>query len=89
MTSGTGVTADQRGDSRGQGVSGSSTIGSVEVAQAPPVPTPTPTPTPHGYWLVGSDGGIFTFGSSQFYGSTGNLKLQRPVVGISPTSDPS
>ena len=44
-------------------------------------------PTPHGYWLVGSDGGIFTFGSSQFYGSTGNLKLQRPVVGISPTAD--
>jgi hypothetical protein len=89
VTSGTDVTADQRGDSRGQGVSGSSTIGSVEVAQAPPVPTPTPTPTPtpHGYWLVGSDGGIFTFGSSQFYGSTGNLKLQRPVVGISPTSD--
>ncbi len=21
---------------------------------------------PHGYWLVGSDGGIFTFGSAQF-----------------------
>jgi hypothetical protein len=83
VTSGTGVTTDQRGDSRGQGLSGSSTIGSVEVAQAPPAPAPTP----HGYWLVGSDGGIFTFGSSQFYGSTGNLKLQRPVVGISPTSD--
>ena len=42
--------------------------------------------TPHGYWLVGSDGGIFTFGSAQFYGSTGSLKLQRPVVGITPTS---
>ena len=41
----------------------------------------------HGYWLVGSDGGIFTFGSAQFYGSTGALKLQRPVVGITPTSD--
>jgi hypothetical protein len=40
-----------------------------------------------GYWLVGSDGGIFTFGSAQFYGSTGNLKLQRPVVGITPTAD--
>ena len=35
-----------------------------------------------GYWLVGSDGGIFTFGSAQFYGSTGSLHLQRPVVGI-------
>jgi hypothetical protein len=37
--------------------------------------------------LVGSDGGIFTFGSAQFYGSTGALHLQRPVVGITPTSD--
>ena len=41
------------------------------------------TPTPCGYWLVGSDGGIFTFGQAQFHGSTGSLKLQRPVVGIS------
>jgi hypothetical protein len=36
---------------------------------------------------VGSDGGIFTFGSAAFYGSTGSLKLQRPVVGITPTPD--
>ena len=42
--------------------------------------------TNHGYWLVGSDGGIFTFGNAQFYGSTGNLSLQRPVVGITPTA---
>jgi hypothetical protein len=42
---------------------------------------------PHGYWLVGSDGGIFTFGTAQFYGSTGSLRLQRPVVGIVPTAD--
>jgi photosystem II stability/assembly factor-like uncharacterized protein len=41
----------------------------------------------HGYILVGGDGGIFTFGSAGFYGSTGDLHLQRPVVGISPTSD--
>ena len=65
---------------------------------APPNPvTPTPTPTPpvvtspsstgsHGYWLVGSDGGIFTYGDAAFYGSTGNLRLQRPVVGITPTA---
>ena len=44
-------------------------------------------PAPHGYWLVGSDGGIFTFGVAQFWGSTGSLNLQRPVVGIVPTSD--
>jgi len=42
---------------------------------------------PHGYWLVGSDGGIFTFGSAVFHGSTGSLKLNRPIVGITPTSD--
>jgi DNA-binding beta-propeller fold protein YncE len=59
-------------------------------AAAPP-PTPpatpaTPPPPTYGYWLVGSDGGIFTFGSAQFHGSTGNLRLQRPVVGISPTA---
>ena len=65
----------------------------------PPPATPTTTPTTptvsaatapaadHGYWLVGSDGGIFTFGSAQFYGSTGSLRLQRPVVGIVPTGD--
>jgi hypothetical protein len=38
----------------------------------------------HGYWLVGGDGGVFTFGNAQFYGSTGHLHLQRPVVGITP-----
>jgi hypothetical protein len=48
---------------------------------------PPPPATQHGYWLAGSDGGIFSFGSAQFYGSTGNLHLQRPVVGIVPTAD--
>jgi hypothetical protein len=52
-----------------------------------PLPTTQPPTTQHGYWLVGSDGGIFTFGSANFYGSTGNLALQRPVVGITPTAD--
>jgi hypothetical protein len=42
---------------------------------------------PQGYWLVGSDGGIFSFGAAVFHGSTGNLVLQRPVVGIAPTND--
>jgi hypothetical protein len=54
---------------------------------APPPPSPPPPTPQHGYWLVGSDGGIFSFGSAQFYGSTGNIRLQRPVVGIVPTSD--
>jgi hypothetical protein len=57
------------------------------VGPVPTVTTSSTNPPTHGYWLVGSDGGIFTFGSAQFYGSTGSLTLQRPVVGISPTSD--
>ena len=57
------------------------------VASSSPPPVTSSPPAPHGYWLVGSDGGIFSFGSAQFYGSTGSLKLQRPVVGIVPTKD--
>lgn len=49
--------------------------------------TDTFIPSGRGYWLVGSDGGIFSFGDAQFYGSTGSLTLQRPVVGIVPTYD--
>jgi hypothetical protein len=64
---------------------------SISVTSVAPAPPPSPNPAPstgqHGYWLVGSDGGIFSFGSAQFYGSTGALTLQRPVVGITPTID--
>jgi hypothetical protein len=43
------------------------------------------TPLGRGYWLAGSDGGIFTFGNARFHGSTGNLRLKQPVVGIAGT----
>jgi hypothetical protein len=39
-----------------------------------------------GYWLVASDGGIFAFGDAPFHGSTGALKLNRPIVGMAPTA---
>jgi hypothetical protein len=35
-----------------------------------------------GYWMVASDGGIFTFGDAQFCGSAGGFNLQRPIVAI-------
>ena len=38
-----------------------------------------------GYWMVASDGGIFSFGDAKFYGSTGNVKLNQPIVGIAAT----
>ncbi len=40
-----------------------------------------------GYWLVASDGGIFSFGDAQFYGSTGAITLNKPIVGIAPSPD--
>ena len=43
-------------------------------------------PAARGYWLVGSDGGIFSFGAASFYGSMGSTPLQRPVVGITPSA---
>jgi hypothetical protein len=35
-----------------------------------------------GYWLVASDGGIFSFGDAAFFGSTGDIKLNKPIVGM-------
>jgi hypothetical protein len=65
----------------------STSSGTTTLDVAAAAPPPPPPPANHGYWLVGSDGGIFTFGSAQFHGSTGNLRLQRPVVGITLTAD--
>ncbi len=39
-----------------------------------------------GYWLVGSDGGIFAFGAP-FLGSTGSIHLNQPVVAMQSTAD--
>jgi hypothetical protein len=43
-------------------------------------------PDSGGYWLVASDGGIFAFGDAGFYGSTGALHLNAPIVGIKATA---
>ena len=42
--------------------------------------------TAGGYWLVASDGGIFNFGDAKFYGSTGAIHLNQPVVGMAASS---
>ncbi len=46
----------------------------------------TPPPPP-AYWLVASDGGIFSFGGAGFYGSTGNIALNKPIVGMATSHD--
>jgi hypothetical protein len=48
-----------------------------------PVMSMAPDPDGSGYWLVASDGGIFAF-DAPFYGSTGNLKLNKPISGLVP-----
>ncbi|MCA1843563.1 MAG: fibronectin type III domain-containing protein, partial [Actinobacteria bacterium] len=39
----------------------------------------------NGYWIVASDGGVFSFGEASFQGSTGTLRLNRPIVGMAAT----
>ncbi len=65
---------DQRGITRPQGKA--CDIGAVELF----VP-------PAGYWIVGSDGGVFAFGGASFFGSAGGPGLNAPAIGIAPTPD--
>ncbi len=43
------------------------------------------TATGKGSWAVASDGGVFAVGDALFYGSTGGMRLNKPVVGIAAT----
>ena len=43
------------------------------------------TPSGNGYWMVASDGGIFSFGDAKFFGSTGAIHLNQPIVGMAST----
>ena len=54
---------------------------------SPRVPADRYTYALPGYWLVASDGGIFAYGDAGFYGSTGGIALNRPVVGMAATPD--
>jgi VCBS repeat protein/FG-GAP repeat protein len=38
-----------------------------------------------GYRLVAADGGMFSFGDDQFFGSTGGMRLNQPIVGMAAT----
>ena len=49
-----------------------------------PVTGMAATPDGQGYWLVGSDGGIFTYGNAAYLGSVPGQGIigQPPVVGV-------
>src|SRR3954471_5979663 len=42
-------------------------------------------PTGSGFWLVATDGGVFSFGAARFYGSTGAMHLWQPIVSMAAT----
>jgi hypothetical protein len=46
-----------------------------------------PAASSQGIHMVGSDGGVFSFGNARFYGSTGGTTLNQPVVGMAATPD--
>ena len=56
---------------------------SVPGGSGPPTTAP---PGPGAYWLLASDGGIFTFGGVPFLGSAGGTHLNAPIVSMSPTA---
>ncbi|MGH9180472.1 MAG: S8 family serine peptidase [Acidimicrobiales bacterium] len=43
--------------------------------------------TGNGYLLTAADGGIFSFGTARFLGSTGAIRLNRPIVAASSHAD--
>jgi len=80
------------GDARFYGSMGGKPLDAPVVGIAPTPVAPAPPggnsmPAGKGYWLVASDGGVFSFGDAAFYGSMGGKKLNAPVVGIAPTPD--
>ena len=63
------------------------TTSSAANAPNPPIVGMASTPDGKGYWLGASDGGIFNYGDSTFYGSAGAIHLNNPIVGMASTPD--
>ena len=58
----------------------------AQTRSVPRAAAATPAGPAAGYWLVASDGGIFAFGDAGFHGSTGAIRLNKPIVGMAPTA---
>ncbi|MDQ1396319.1 MAG: hypothetical protein QOG64_1578, partial [Acidimicrobiaceae bacterium] len=81
------VTPKQRGS-----VASTATVAGAEHDPAPANNAVTVTVSvdpqrPRGYWLVARDGGVFTFGQARFFGSTGSMVLNKPVLAMAPSPD--
>ena len=62
-------------------------LGAADVNLNAPIVGMAATPDGGGYWMVGTDGGVFASGDAQFFGSTGNIHLNQPIVGMAATPD--
>ncbi|HET9730704.1 MAG TPA: hypothetical protein VFR41_14840 [Acidimicrobiia bacterium] len=61
-------------------------LGSLATASLTrPVVGMAPTPSGSGYWLVASNGSVWSFGDANLYGSAAHTKLAYPIVGIAGT----
>ena len=58
----------------------------ISPQDASPAAIGTQAAAARGYWLAASDGGIFSFGDARFFGSTGNIRLNRPIVAMAATT---
>ena len=74
------------GASAAVGAPGSTGASTASTAPVGAASVPAATKVVSTYWVAASDGGVFSFGGAPFYGSTGGIHLNRPVVAITPTS---
>ena len=65
-----------------QGFGGAGGYGELSGSLNEPVVGEATTRGGGGFWMVASDGGVFSFGDAAFHGSTGGHTLNRPVVGM-------
>jgi hypothetical protein len=59
-----------------------STTTTTGMSSTSPTTTPAPVEPRDGYALAADDGGVFSFGDAGFFGSTGALRLAKPIVDI-------
>ncbi|HEX6379820.1 MAG TPA: hypothetical protein VF180_01110 [Acidimicrobiia bacterium] len=66
--------------------------GGGTVPTTPPTTAPKPIETVpvasnEGFWLLGKDGGVFSFGTAKYHGSIGHLAGAKPVVSMAADPD--
>jgi len=84
----TGSAANGQGGTPGSSGGSALPTGSPEdTAPSGPASIPGSSGRGHGYWLAAADGGIFTFGDANFYGTTATTRLNAPIVAMAPTPD--